>query len=257
MQKELSYVLMDPSKNITILVETDIPLNDQVKVAEVLLKKEKTAEQVGFITLKNDNIYLRMAGNEFCGNATMSAAAYYVKEKDLKSANVKVNVSNQLVNVQIDYITDDVWQGIVDMPKAIKVIDIKFPNNEILPVVFFEGIAHIIYKSNINRASAEALIKEWCSFLNVEALGIMFVDDYFTKVTPLVYVKAVDTLYWENACASGSSAVGVWLSKKENKEVKVSLTQAGGDVLEVSVDKNGNIKLKGVVSYISKSCFSM
>jgi len=69
---ELHYVLMNPSGNRTILVETPVAKKDYKKIATGLMKAEPTAEQVGFLDITGPDAYkLTMAGGEFCGNATM------------------------------------------------------------------------------------------------------------------------------------------------------------------------------------------
>ena len=74
---ELRYTVIDPTKNITLLVTTPVPRDVQPRVAAELLRREKDAEQVGFAEgLAAGNPRLQMMGGEFCGNATMSMAAW-------------------------------------------------------------------------------------------------------------------------------------------------------------------------------------
>ncbi len=104
------------------------------------------------------------------------------------------------------------------------------------------------------KSEAERLVKEYCDLLQVDALGIMFIDEkeQMYKLKPLVYVKKANTLFWENSCASGSSAVGVWFAKESKQSVKLSLEQAGGDILEVNVDNELNVLLKGNIIFIGE-----
>ena len=46
---ELRYTVIDPTKNITLLVTTPVPRDVQPRVAAELLRREKDAEQVGFV----------------------------------------------------------------------------------------------------------------------------------------------------------------------------------------------------------------
>ena len=72
----IDYCYADPAGNITILVETALPVSDYPEVASHLLSLEPAAEQVGFIErVSGAGISMRMAGGEFCGNAAFSAAA--------------------------------------------------------------------------------------------------------------------------------------------------------------------------------------
>ena len=92
---ELKYYLFDPTKNMTILVETPVPAESQPFVASRLLQAEPTAEQVGFVSAGDgeSDIALRMAGGEFCGNATMSTAALFCIKNGLTAASVRVRAS--------------------------------------------------------------------------------------------------------------------------------------------------------------------
>ena len=79
--RNLKYSIFDPSGNITALVETHINNDSQPEVADEIMKAHPEVEQVGFVyfdAIRPVPTYLRMAGGEFCGNATMSAAALYL-----------------------------------------------------------------------------------------------------------------------------------------------------------------------------------
>ena len=52
--RKISYVLMDPSGNRTILVETPVDVTEQPRIAEALMKEEPSAEQTGFLSIPGD-----------------------------------------------------------------------------------------------------------------------------------------------------------------------------------------------------------
>ena len=93
--KEISYAVMDPTGNITILVKTPVPAAAQPDCAARLLAAEPAGEQVGFLSPGGDgaDLSLRMAGGEFCGNAAMSAAAYFCARRGDRERTVRVRVS--------------------------------------------------------------------------------------------------------------------------------------------------------------------
>ena len=68
---KIDYCVFNPTNNITVLVETPVMPEQYSIIAENIMKIEPTAQQVGFV---NDHS-LYMAGGEFCGNASISAAA--------------------------------------------------------------------------------------------------------------------------------------------------------------------------------------
>lgn len=71
---ELIYTILDPTGNITAIVESPVETSLQVEVATELMSRHPEVEQVGFISY-DPFPSLRMAGGEFCGNASMCAAA--------------------------------------------------------------------------------------------------------------------------------------------------------------------------------------
>ena len=102
---EIKYHVMDPTGNITILVETPVEEASQPFVASKLMEAEPEAEQVGFLTSPVNetwDIALRMAGGEFCGNATMSAAAFYAAGAGIEKGIVTVCVSGAAQPVPVD-----------------------------------------------------------------------------------------------------------------------------------------------------------
>lgn len=259
---EISYALMDPSKNITILVETNIDIEKQNEVARKLMKLEKTAEQLAFImSFKEKEIFVRMAGGEFCGNAAMSLACLYAIEHKLDKydtnivfyGNEKSIISR--VKVSVNNIAYSTYEGIVYMPLAKKIEKISLSIYNNLPMISFDGITHIIIDEEIEKEKAETLIKDWCKLLNLEALGLMFykkIDDTNYEMKPLVYVRDIDSLFWENACASGSFALGTYLMKGQNDISEVSIKQTGGDVLKIKKDDDRSLCLIGKVKLLSK-----
>lgn len=304
-KKEIEYVVMDPSKNITILVLTEINKSCYGEIAKILLNKEKNAEQVGFLTFTKDcDINICMAGGEFCGNATMSAAVYYALKNNKNAENVKIKIQglNQKVNVKVQALEDiksnscyPIYEGQVSMPRAKDIKEIKFASGDIFPVVFFEGIAHIIIDVNANekiissdhnvklksnflhiisnddlKKYLENNIKSWCEFLNVPALGAIIIEENKkngllienhinknneVRITPLVYVKLVDTLYWENSCASGTTAVGEFLMSKNKNENTISVLQPSGVSLVVKKDNSDGLALIGNVEFLYERKF--
>lgn len=248
---EVKYYLFDPTGNITLLVETPIEEKYQPEVARKLMEIEPTAEQVGFV----DGDSLRMAGGEFCGNASMSAAVLYCMKNGISAGEtrtVSLNVSgaDEKVNVIINAESDG-FTGTVEMPRyeAIEDRQLEFEGKTYtLPVVKFKGISHIISENVLDRITAENAVKKWCADLNESCLGIMLYDSEKQSLEPLVYVSTAGTLFWERSCASGTSALGAYLLEKSGEAVELSVSEPGG-VLSVYADENG-IKLSGKVKIL-------
>ena len=219
------------------------------------MEREKLVEQVGFLSYEEGcDIKLRMAGGEFCGNATMCAAAYiYMKEKKEK-LNVKIYSIDNLVEVNIKSLNKTEWDAEVLMPKSTSIKNLNFENDKNYPVVFFTSIAHIIVDienlSDIDKIKSELMLKKFCNEQNISAAGLIYYDNKNYKIYPLVYVKNIDTMFWENACASGTTAVGMYLFNKNKKEINLNIIQPSGVILNI-YNKNDDIYLKGNVKLIS------
>ena len=305
---KVEYTVFDPTGNITILVTTPVEISCQPSVASKLMELVPKAEQVGFLSeAEGCDIALRMAGGEFCGNASMCAATYYVNEQGFEKCPVTLRASGAdgTVAAEIERLPDGKWRGTVNMPRPQKLDMVDLPGVGRLPVVSFDGISHVIYEISesertggntnvdpcgyndsyapdtvestaaqcstsdelpisrdtaeataaqcstsdelpISRDTAEALAADWCRYLGVDALGIMFLNAETSSMTPLVYVPAAGTLFWENSCASGTTACGAYVAARSGRPVSMSLRQPGGS-LWIRVSEDGAFVLSGMV----------
>lgn len=250
------YSLLDPTKNRTVLAETPVEIADQPAVAARLMQAEPAAEQVGFLFSEKDGcpVGFRMAGGEFCGNATMSAAAWYANSIGLpamETALIPVLASGvwSAVPVSVTAQSDGSYYCRVSMPRACSITEetLSFDGKTFrLPVVRLPGAVHIVFEGSIPDADAERAIRLWCKDLGADCLGILFTDFEKQTMRPLVYVPAADTLFWENACASGTTAVGAYLARRKNADVSVTFSEPGG-VLRIDARQNGELFLYGTV----------
>ena len=280
---EIDYAVMDPTGNITILVETPVPEASQPFAAARLMELEPAAEQVGFLSSGRDGaeLSLRMAGGEFCGNASMSAAVYGEIRKAGKETGVReilLNVSGaaEPVKVEVEAFAADggnlepQFRGTVEMPRPRRIRRVMLPLERAeaeVPAVEFEGITHLIIREDADdapglsaaakiRQDAERLAPLWCKTLGAEALGLMFLNRTEGTMRPLVYVPAAGTLVWENSCASGTTASGAFLAEQEAVEgiggsFQTSLKQPGGS-LGIRAERSGKLFLSGTVRLLKK-----
>lgn len=252
----MEYYYCNPTGNITILVKDEIPVEQQPEISKLLCEKEPTCEQVGFIYYDDPSvdIRLRMAGGEFCGNATMTTAAYHAYKSDLsigtgKDYVVSASGTKNPVDVSIIRVADNEFYGKVSMPKANRIENKKLVYKDItyiLPIVMFDGMYHIIMEEKMEKKDAEEAIKKWCKDLSAPALGIMFLKEKDNILNPIVYVPAVNSIYWENSCASGTTATGIYLFKKYGREIEKEFKEPGG-ILTISVKDEGKAVLSGRV----------
>ena len=248
MSRTVSYTLLDPTGNVTLLVETPVPVEAQPELALRLMESEPKTEQVGFVSFPSDGVRLRMAGGEFCGNASLSAAALYLARQGRENGTVPVSVSGteEPVTAVMEKQPDGSWKGTVTMPRPLSVAREAFPDGQTRPVVRFPGIAHVILEEEPDPKTAEKLAPLWCKHLHAEALGLMFLDREQRILRPLVYVPAAGTLFWESSCASGTTAVGACLAAEKAGSISLPLSQPGG-ALEITAEPGGSLLLGGTV----------
>ena len=253
MMEDLKYYIFDPTGNITALVESGVAAADQPAVASRIMERHPDVEQVGFITYADDAaaadvpVSLRMAGGEFCGNATMCTAALYMIRKNMPgSAAIRVRVSGAAEPLEVQLRRKDAvsFDAAVTMPPAVGIDELKLADGMLqgsdslsLPIVRMEGIAHVIIEPDSgffglkdDPALAETLLRGWCGVLGAECLGMMFLGEgaALRRLTPLVYVPGADTMFWENSCASGSAAAGIYLAAQAGTPVDVTFDEPAG-----------------------------
>jgi diaminopimelate epimerase len=333
--KEVKYCIFDPTGNITALVETEVRAADRASVASGIMAAHPEVEQVGFVAY-NDAAFaadtgtdaavsLMMAGGEFCGNATMCAAALYVIRKGMPAAGAvkaKVSGAEAPLSVQVEEISGAgespcaagsarlydgesaagaFYSAAVTMPpaKGIEKIGFAAGSGAIegaasgkdaggafgLPLVRLQGIDHIIIEPDSgffglkdDPAAAESIIRQCCAALGSDCLGMMFLDEEAgtvsragaaaaqgsladavisceRRMTPLVYVPGADTMFWENSCASGSAATGIWLAIKAGSPVDVRLHQPAGSLRVESDPATGITVLHGTARLLTQETY--
>lgn len=248
----VSYVKADPSGNTTVLVESPVAEPLRPALTRALLELMPEAEQLGYVSpCGQADIRLDMSGGEFCGNASLSAAALHFLRSGKSEGRVSVSVSGspEPVTVELRQLDEGLYSGSVDMPRPLSVGKHSFPGPEgpmELPVVVYPGISHVIITRGLSEQQAEELIAPWCRLLEAEALGLMLFEPEGMKLRPLVWVPGSGTLFWEHSCASGSSAVGTWLAQSSREPAKLSLHQPGG-CIGISAHPDGSVRMSGCV----------
>ena len=263
----MNYIFANPSGNITVLVTTDVPETERLSVVQEMFKAVPTCEQVGFVSvLGPKRIRLEMMGGEFCGNATMSAAAYLASMNDSEGTfTVESSGVDEPVEVEIKRKSDScgdlangknceqVYIGTLEMPMPeLGRIECKTAGGETVqcPLINLDGISHMLMPENLyTREEMESSIKRIADEIGVPALGMIKSlggnSGGDVAIEPLVYVKESNTLVWENGCASGSIATAFYRFKKDGC-AETAVRNPGG-VLTVRFE-GGKVFITGEVS---------
>ena len=177
----MNYVKINPSGNITLLVTDPVPRERQSETATRLMSLIPDAEQVGFLeraVLPGAAARLQMMGGEFCGNATMSMAAYLAEKENIPGEKesvfpLEVSGCRNVIPCRIVR-KGSGYTGTVPMPLPRMVTEAEILPGVRVPRVCFEGIDHLIVPEELLCAQqAENMIAALCAGFGVEALGML------------------------------------------------------------------------------------
>lgn len=248
--RKIEYFVANPAGNITIFVTTPVDQKDYQEVASELFKlKDHGAEQVGFI--KDGNL-MHMSGMEFCGNASRSFGLWYAQNRTDIDGEGKVTIEVSGNDYPLDvFVNTKTNYTKIGMPNPLSITNwqdvdgVKAwgdTNEGVL--VDFGGILHLVLWDVT--ASAELFDKynQWLNAkFNPPATGVMFLNTKTLELTPVVYVRDVDTTYFEGSCGSGSTATAVALSYlKPDGEYSYDLKQPAGTITATPVMKSGKVE---------------
>ena len=244
--KNYQYNIYCPGGNDTALVNTLVTGRClRKKINDQIMKINPSVEQVGFVSKKQNRYSLVMAGNEFCGNATR-AAAYYFLFGNPGQIKISVSGASKLLEAGVNS-TNQVW---AKMPIFSSLKCASKINNYWL--VKMQGISHVIISrqqlfSNQKLAKTEARkILTKLDLLNkYPASGVMFVNKNrgITSLEPVVWVRDIKTFFYETACGSGTTALGIYEAVISGKPYNQPVIQPSGMKIEVTV-KLGKNKIK-------------
>ncbi len=236
---DISYKIYNPAGNITALVLGDeYDLKQKKLINNMIMEKEPKVEQVGFVSKKYKR--LTMAGGEFCGNASRCATLYYTENQQ----NIELEVNNYKIKAGVDK-KNKVWCEIpIEQYKIIKI-------NENIYKVILKGITILVVENATNYKNVKQDARELIQKYNLkdDAVGVMFVERIkkHIKIYPIVWVRMIDTLFFENACGSGTVAISMlesWLTQKTNK---YAIKQPSGDFLETEITIKNNSIVKAIL----------
>ena len=251
----MNYIVANPTGNITVLVTDPVDMKDRNEVTRAMFEAVPTCEQVGYVVAPlsaNADVRLEMMGGEFCGNASLSTAAYYAELNGIVQGETRtvlmecsgVEEPFECVITRLDTMEDTgtvpMFKGTLAMPAPVKV---EYADGH--PVVFLPGIAHMIVPADrFTRRQIENNIKDYAARYDIDAFGVLRWDESKQFMEPCVYVKGFETLIWEHGCATGSTCLGYWRYKSAG-QTTTDVNQPGGTIkIEILNEKNyltGNV----------------
>lgn len=206
---EFNYKILNPGGNKTaIVIGNEYSKEERKEINDKILKDNPEVEQVGFIS--TDKNRLDMAGGEFCVNATRCAIWEYLKgeegEIELEVSGLKSRAKGGITAKKDVYTDMKVEKGLSNLIEKKGIYNIVKLDGITLAVVEEKDSKEYIklLKEDENKAKNE--LKEIMKTFNTEesAAGIILLEEENgrTKINPVIWVKTVDTLYYETACGS-------------------------------------------------------
>ena len=248
----VKYIICRPGGNDTALVfGMDYTPEEKKLINDAIMAKHSNVEQVGFIDL-DQKPELQMAGGEFCGNATRSAANCYLQGKE-GEIQIIVNKTD-VINAGV-YNDGKSWCEI-PLYYGEDAITIKEPG---IFIVKMNGMVSVVLKPEVAKKYLEdkSLLKQHgMDFIkgyhleDNEAVGIMFCEyeNSMLKINPIVWVKAIDTLFYETACGSGTTATCMVEAFENKSSAKVDVLQPSGLIITADITFENNKVTKAVIS---------
>ena len=272
MKERLKVLRADPAGNITLFVLSAVPVGRRGQVASRLMDLPAfQAEQVGYVTavsareqkpvqkesgagaakeetlrslLTAENVRMEMAGGEFCGNATRAFGLLLAQARGISGAlEVSVSGCNQPVLVEAEPTAGRAFAQ-MPLPHSVERREVEgVPGT----LVHLGGIAHFVVHEKPSRvffAKTEVLFD---TIPGLSACGVMFLEADGNGMTPLVKVRATDTLVFEGSCGSGSFAAAVAESQNVQEGIfRKRYEQPAGD-LEVEIVRKAGAVQRGSI----------
>lgn len=244
--REIRYVLADPTGNLTCLVLDPVSEAERPRVTAALMGR---CEQVGYLeppSRPGVRARLRMMGGEFCGNASMAAAAWIAAGDGPapgEEAEVLLEVSGAdgTVPCHVRRGEAGTWHGSVGMPLPLEIRPLEIRGVP-LTAVFLPGMVHLVREGEMEREAAEALVGEAGRNFREPAVGLVQWIAERQALVPLVWVRESGTTVWETACGSGTEAVACVMSMRAGRSLRIDAAQPGGTLRAETRWEGGRIR---------------
>lgn len=248
---QVEYIKAIPGGNDTALVlGKNYTPEEKIAINNAILKNDETIEQVGFVD-KNYEPELQMAGGEFCGNATRSAAFYYLNGE---SGNLKIKVNGKdYINAGV-YENKNAWCEIplydgedVFTKKETDIYQIKM--NGMTTIVIQPDVAKQYLNDTDKLKEIAVSFIEKYKLTHNEAVGVMFLEKAEKlKMHPVVWVRDIDTLFYETGCGSGTTATAMVEAFLNKKSQKLEIVQPSGRAIIAEITYQAGKVIKAVIS---------
>lgn len=260
--KKYKFAILRPGGNDTMLIKGIVIKPLRKSLNNLAMRAYPNIEQVGFYSFdqKKKIARLGMAGGEFCGNALRSLA-YLLLNGKKGEIKFKVSGTKRILKAGVNKkATAYAQMPIIKSFESVKQL------NQDLWLVDLEGISFLINRINRQlleikaKALAKKLLKENNLLCSRPAAGVIFIKKRLENefdMQPVVWVRDIKTFFYETACASGTAAIGLWISLQNDKpNIKINVKQPSKKYIQVKVRKNNQrfleTYIEGAVEILQK-----
>lgn len=170
--------------------------------------QDKSVEQAGFLIIADQ--HFEMSGGEFCGNAARAVAILFSKLNGKNQVEFTMSGFPKTVRASLSELTPGqflVECHFPEMPLQVSAVDV----GQEAQLVDLGGIVHVIIEAEFPVDDFETKHRQITKSLNLdnrEAVGVVWAkkDEFTAKIDPVVWVKGVDSFFYESSCGSGSIA---------------------------------------------------
>jgi diaminopimelate epimerase/GNAT superfamily N-acetyltransferase len=221
------------------VIDQPMPRDEYVELGRALGDEMEVygAEQAGFLIPHHH--HFEMAGGEFCGNASRAAAILFSRIEGTSKVHFTVSGFEGVVTATVGKQSSDLYDVRCEFPGLpTDVQQIELADGEPASLVDLGGIVHVVINGEFPKepAAYQAAHREIMDHFNLtqrDAVGVIWYHENDGVVTmhPVVWVRAVDTFFYENSCGSGTIAVGRVTGKS-------LITQPTGKVITVEIEED-------------------
>ncbi len=235
--REVDFVKVSPTRNMTLLVRSEHPVEEYRGIATAIMSAGHVhAEQVGFVRKPASpgvDAGLHMAAGEFCGNACMALAAVSASEEGLGATGptdvlLESSGAEDVVRCRVERRYPDFFcELMVPLPRRVEPWAAAGS-----ALVLYEDSLHLVIEADRvdqeTRERAQATALRLGESWSVPLIGVMVYESRRKRLTPLVHIPSLNCMVWERSCGSGTGSLGAYLALKERGPIATDVTQPGG-----------------------------
>ena len=251
---ELDFIKLSPLGNTTVFLRGEAAQEARAALlAEAMDYDHLAAEQAGFLVAPHSEealLRIEMSGGEFCGNATLSAAALAASEGAESPFLVECSGAPEPLRAEARPLGAGRWLARVEMPQAHEIRRLSldgFSFGGTAICVSLPGIAHLVVEAaDLSAADYDELLARLMRETDADAYGVVPFErmgrDHF-RIRPYVAVPSAESRVFERACGSGSLALALALGDAA-EGTRIAVEQPGGTLF---VERGTRLLLEGEV----------